>query len=182
MEYHLDAAKYPDGIQILEVKPGVGFVYLDSDRGSMRIMLPAEEIAEAVVKDYVGTVLGSRGDVHPGLFSLIGNFTIPEILKEELPRLTQARQKQDAWFKNLVVIADDDWSKYHQHKMISNVQRLAARCLGYQRDWLNAIPDQDQLCPACRSIIDPRALVCSVCKTIVKPDEYKKSGLVQVGA
>lgn len=172
--YRIPAVPVGQECQTLVIDDAVGLLYLDSDRGSLRINIPSEEIAQSLIGDYVKSTLGYRENCQPGLFYLVGDWNPIEVVKEQPAELNIAKKQQHNWFVELIRIADDDWSKFHQHKMISDIQRLAANRMSLSREWLNMIPEESQLCPMCRTIVDPLAVLCMNCKFVLNEEKYKQ--------
>ncbi len=172
-----------DDFEMLVVDRSVHHVYMDMDRGSLTVPTVSEEIARSICEDYSRAQLAyEKGEVEPGLFYIPGEYKDKKaVLAAHKDKIDAARARQKNWFMRLVEIADDEWNKYHSHKMISDVQRYAAEFLGLEREW-NVKGQVESLtqCPACKSQITVGALVCSVCRTIVNPEEYKKRGLQAV--
>lgn len=181
--FRIPAVKDND-IEVLIVGGSVHHVYLDSDRGSLTIPTLSSEVARSIVEDYKGAQLGyAPGVAEPGIFWVQGEFDKKTALATHKNKIDHARVLQRQWFVTLVEVADDEWNKYHSHKMISDLQRYASKFLGMEREWnIQATADANTFCPACRAVLDRQALVCGNCRTIIKPEEYKKANLSQVGA
>lgn len=173
-DFSIPPAAYPNGIEILIVSPAITMLYLDADRGSTKVPIDSWELANSIVNDYVKTVLSYRPGAGPGFFALEGDYTIPQVEQEQRAKLVGARDSQKRWFQNLVRLADDDWAKYRQHRSISEVQRIAAKSLSLQREWITSIPEKENLCPVCRDLVDPLAIMCKNCKFIINEVEYRK--------
>lgn len=169
--------------EFLVVTRAVHHVYLDSDRGSLTIPTTSDEIARSICDDYKKAQLAYGANTEPGLFWIEGEYKDKKaILAVAADKIADARRKQRNWFTRLVEIADDEWNKYHSHKMVSDLQRYAAKNLGLEREWnIQGTVASTSFCPACRSIVSNEALVCATCRTILKMDEYKKRGIVQAG-
>lgn len=176
-------------IEVLVVREGFYFRYIGEGK-QIEQYEKAELIARAVVNDFNNAQLGldlSHEDVEdnaqPGLFWVYGAWEVPDIKAMYADKLALAQKQQTRWFGRLVQIADDDWAKYHQHKMISDLQRYAASALGAPKEWSapHIVAATMDTCPACRSNIPAGALVCMVCKTVVNPEGYAKLGLKQIG-
>lgn len=179
------AAAKPDDFEMLVVGRSVHHVYLDNDRGSITVPTPSDEVARSICQDYSAAQLAYvRGEAEPGLFFLEGEYKDKKaVLAVAKDRITEARRQQKNWFMRLIAIADDEWSKYHSHKMISELQRFAARSLGLERDWnIEGTVNALAFCPACKVPVKADAIVCASCRTIINPEAYKKSGFTQVGA
>lgn len=151
-------------------------VYLDADRGSLRVPAVSNTVAESIVYDYVTTHLGYDENAQPGLFTVEGEFTVEQIKAKFGEQLALAKAKQDNWFRNLVKIADDEWNRTHRHAAISDMQRIACKNLGYEREWLMSIPVQvvTNNCPVCSTVITGDPIICPTCKFVRKPAEYDK--------
>lgn len=163
--------------------------YGDHRTPPRKVDITAERIAEGLIFDYSIALIGTRFDPDnegiirkPGLFWVDGVFTTNEIIVKYDKDVQKAQKETAAWFLSLVSLADDDWQKYKQHKMISDVQRIAARHLGLKREWaVDAVWLVNNTCPACQENYLPGAAICRNCKTIVDMDKYKelvKSGVI----
>jgi hypothetical protein len=184
--YRMDAAKENE-IKTLIVQEGFYFRYV-GDGKHIEQYEKAEVIANAIVNDYCNAQLGvdtshdePELNARPALIWVYGAHEMKDAVDLFQGEIILARQQQINWFKRLVAIADDDWNKYRQHKMISDLQRFAAQHLGYKSDWTNiqSIMSQPVTCPACRSLISDEALICNICRTVIKPNEYAKMGYKQ---
>ena len=185
--FRLPAVSDEKEIKVLVIKEGFYFRYVGEGK-SIEQYEKAEVIAGAVVNDYVNAQLGidlsheeAEFNSKPALIWVYGAHTEADAADLFQEEIALARHQQINWFKRLVALADDDWNKYHQHKMISDLQRFAAQTLGYKSDWTNvhSINSQPTTCPACRTLIPSEALICQVCRTIIKPNEYAKMGYKQ---
>lgn len=170
-------------ISILTIDRAVHHVYLDMDRGSLTVPTPSEEVARAICQDFISAQLAySPGEAEPGLFFVEGSFTKKEVLDKFKDRISGAKERQRQWYVRLVEVADDEWAKYHSHKSISDLQRFAAVQLGLEREWnVQGTADAHQFCPACKMVMSADAMICGSCRTIVKPEEYKKAGFATAG-
>jgi hypothetical protein len=158
---------------VLHVTNASFFVYIDMDRGSMKVNVPSEELAQSIVRDLITAQiainLSDDAPATPGLFWVPGKISKEEIVKNHSVILKQARDAQRNWFNNLVKMADDDWSKYRQHKTISDTQRHALRALGLTRDWDIDIEklSSAKSCPACMNKVPDGAAICPFCKCML---------------
>jgi len=171
--FFIPGAKEND-IEILVVENVIAFKYIDEYRGTDKISIDSEELARAIVEDYTTSqlaVMPSDGII-PGLFFIPGEHTKLEIKTKYKDIIAEYRTKQVKWFEVLVRMADDDWEKTRQHKVISGIQRYAARFLNIDRPWL--IEPKMEKCIACRSTVEAEAIICPNCKTVLKPEEFKK--------
>lgn len=148
-------------------------IYVGVERGYLRVVDLSSDVARAIVEDFKRSIICTDSESEPGLFWLnriINSFS--EVSKE----LEEARKKQHNWYRKLVMMADDDWTKSgHMHRSVSDLQRLAAKKLNVDREWVYVSKDDDVgfKCPACRVIIDKNCIVCPNCKLVLKPDEMK---------
>jgi hypothetical protein len=180
--YSIPAAvgKYPG---VLVINNAISPIYLDGDRGTFPTTIPVEELAGAIVGDYNVAFLGVDGDSHPALFWVEGAQTPESVVEKFKLQCESAKAAQNRWFLKLIRMADDDWAKFHQHKMITDIQRFAARTLGLNREWaIEPEPVTMIKCPACTSLLEDTAVVCKNCRAILKPEEAKKLGIVFTAA
>lgn len=162
-----------DNVQVLHVEDAVYPVYIGDGRNLQQVER-AEVIANSVINDFVSAQLVHETDAKPALFVLDGKVTAEEVKTKHLTKLKTAQALQKAWFWKLVQLADDDWQKYRQHRMITDHQRMAARALGLKKDWLYTIADM-QDCPGCGSKVLQNIAVCPNCRAIL--DEKKAAEL-----
>jgi hypothetical protein len=170
------------------VADGVRFQYVPGyedekdPRSTVTHNVPALQIATAICDDYISSKMGfttaEDGDDFrpiPGLMPLDGVFTPEEIKTKHADKLKTLFDQQIKWFDILVRLADEDWQRFRSHKMITDEQRIAAKCLKIERDWsIDASKAGFVKCPVCRQSIDSEAIVCSYCNVIIKPETYKK--------
>jgi len=174
--YQVEASTEELQPKILKVGEGIFHVYLDEFRGSMTIRTPAITVADSVVRDFLdGQYLYSE-EARPALWTVPGEWTLEEIQrdKDQKERIFREHSLQLEWFKRLIFIADDEWSKHHQHRMITEVQRIAAKRLKFNREWaLEFKPENITDCPGCGTAISKKVAVCRECGCIINPEIYK---------
>ena len=153
-------------------------LYLDSERGSRIIPEPVGIFAEAVVQDFIVAQLeiDTPSRALPGLFWVYNQLGRDEIKKDHGLKLSQAIEDQTRWFQRLVRRADSDWLAFHQHNAIADIQRLAARFLNLEREWVYAVTELgNERCPACSSVLmSPPPVVCPTCQCILDETKYKQ--------
>lgn len=165
-----------NGISHCLVTPAVTFVDR-IDQPSLRVNVTSIEVAKAIVEDYYHAALGINDDkdARPGLFYVQGTYheNFEYLFPEELAR---ARVQQKNWFLELVSIADDDFAKDRRHIVISDVQRYAAKALKFDRPWLLQVDDNiiEKTCPACFTVVHPKAIICATCKAVIDVERYKE--------
>lgn len=143
----------------------------------IKVPVPSIELAQSIIMDYSTSVLGvAPPDAAPGLFALKGDWTDKKDFQTKHGALIGFHTKtQNQWFKNIVDIADDIWSKNRSPLGISDLQRHACDILGLKRDWANIIPYEElEKCPVCKGIINPGALKCVHCGHIINKTELDK--------
>ena len=173
--YQLDASRSDSEPEILTVREGIFHVYLDEYRGMMTIKTPAITVAESVVRDFMDSQYMAEEIARPALFCLPGEWTLNELLanNEQQARMEAEVRKQYEWFKRLILVADDEWSKFHQHRMITEVQKIAAMRLRLNREWaVEYTPENNIDCPACGVLINRKVAVCKDCGCIINAELY----------
>ena len=165
-DYHINASKGEP--EILVVNDAIHYIYLGDERGNLKVRIPAHELAAALIYDYVSSLSCSTNASIPALFWVPGTHDLEDVKKNYRERIDTALALQKNWFLKLVELADDDWSKYHRHTVISDHQRHAARFLNLERECLIKPKPQELtsvLCPYCKSNIHPEAVICPYCRT-----------------
>ena len=180
-EYTIPLVKDPNKeVAVLHVARAAFPVYIDENRPSLIVPEPSDRVCASIVRDYVTTLAGYEpGIAEPGLAWVRGPVKVVEIEKQMVTELQTMRELQAAWFKNLVAQADDDWGRYHMRRMISNLQKIAARHLNLDRDWNIDIEIERQSdidmtpCKFCRSAVHHEAIVCPHCQGILNMKRYQ---------
>jgi hypothetical protein len=143
----------------------------------IKVPVPAIDCARSIVNDYVSSLIAvDMPERVPGLFAVVGDWSDKkEFQIKHAADLLFYRKAQIGWFENLVRDADDAWSKTHSPVMISDLQKAAAKQLGFARDWINPTPSEMlQKCPICQNPINPGALKCIACQTVLNKAEYER--------
>jgi hypothetical protein len=157
--------KNPSILHINDVKSNL---YIGDGR-TFPITHTAEELANAIVNDFWTSMLQADESARPGLFWVPGKHSKADILTKFATELAEAKKRQNAWFMRLVRLADDDWEKTKQHRMISDLQRTAAHSLGLiNKVWYHSPEPETYIkCPACATMVADSAAVCSNCNYVV---------------
>jgi hypothetical protein len=178
--YVIPPVKDPEKqVETLMVRRGSFRVYIDESRPALIIPEPADIIAAAICRDFkVSSTNFQPGVAEPGLFYVRGGYSNQEVLdsKDIKPDLMKVRSLQNNWFKSLIATADDDWSRYKMRRMISDLQRLACKCLNLERAWdidLEVISSRSILCKFCKAEVHPEAIICMHCRGILNMERYK---------
>jgi hypothetical protein len=181
-EYILRAVRNPmKEVEVLNVYRARFPVYVDEHRPAIVVPEPSDRVAAAICRDYKVTVSHySPDEAEPGLFWVSGKFSKMELEGGLEPKISQAievaRRLQVAWFKRLVNEADDNWNKYKMRRMISDIERLAAVCLGLEKEWnIDTMVERSlAVCKFCRSQVSNEAIVCPQCHGILNIERAKK--------
>lgn len=165
----------------LIVKDCVSNVDMGLDRPAFKSPVPAEQLAKSIVDDHAKSLLEVDQDCGPALFYVEGEVKPEEVADKFPEKVAYYLQSQNKWWFKLVKVADDLWSRYRQHKMITDLQRHAAKELGLNgKEWaMEPEPITLTKCPACKTAIESDAIVCSSCKAIQpgKEELAKKMGI-----
>lgn len=170
--------------EVCHVGDSCYWVEIDPDR-SIRVLCAADDIAKAIVEDYLISNLEYNRDTDtmPGIFWKPGKFSKEEVKTAFARDLAYAVEKQNRWFTALVKLADDDWEKTHQHRSITDMQRYAVKALGLERDWI-VIPKIEgnsfKKCPACTTMVAVEAILCPNCKCILNKKKYDELKFAEV--
>lgn len=161
----------------ITVDKAMHYVYLDETRGSLQVRDSPDEVARSIVDDFVNSQLCISEDCRPGLFYLVGNYTPVEVKAKFKDRLEDEIRIQRNWLQAIARMADDDWNKYHQHNVVSDFQRIAAKLLSWRPEdhpWMsNRTVAESNRCPSCMTLTDKGVVVCPNCKAILDPEKYK---------
>lgn len=192
-----------DDIAYLEIADGYHYqlIPMANERvPPLKVIDLGEIVASSLIQDFTGANLGvdytplENGAVPvPGLFYFEGIYKkdkdkteedIKKIIKSQhRAEIEKATLNTTAWFERLIKIADDDWSKYHQYRFITDYQRTACTWLGLQREWnFSVFEANNSLCWACKKVVNPSAIICA-CGAILDMDKYNanKDKFVKVG-
>ena len=165
----------------LKVVDCIAMVDIGLDRPAFKSPVPAEQLAESIVRDATSSLLEYDLDTKPAVFYVQGEFSGEEVLKKFPELCAEQLNAQNRWWLKLVKVADDLWARFHQHKMISDLQRHAARELGLNgKEWaMEPEPVTLVKCFACKTMIESDAIICSSCNTVQpsKTEEAKKLGI-----
>lgn len=168
-------------VSILVVNDGYHSMLIpgtDEKTPPIKIPDPALTIANSLINDYVSANIEidyGMGAL-PGLFAVDGEYSIKQITSIFSRQVEVALQQTYKWFERLVMRADDDWAKTHQHKSISEIQRAACNFLQFKnKEWnFNVVEMLQYLCWACKVQVHPEAIICSSCKAILNQVEFDK--------
>lgn len=174
--FHIKASdmKTPE---LLHVGTAYHFLYMDETRGSIRVPNPSDTVARAIVDDYINSQLSVNDDARPALFWVDRRVNIVEAQEEFKIEMFKHLLKQKQWFLNAAILADNDWSRYHQHNVISSFQRKCADYIGWkaaEHEWMSPLTTMESsACPACGMTVAKGIVICPNCKLILDKEKAK---------
>lgn len=167
------------GVSVLHVEDGTFFIYVDSNRGSIRSITPSLRFAKSIVEDYCNAQLLKNSDQGPGLFYVPGALTAKEVEEKYGNLVKEARAQHTLWAKALIALADDNWNVNQKRSAVSDRSRDAANFLKLERPWISVIPVIAPVenivfksCPVCYENVHPEAIVCRSCKSVLNKKKY----------
>lgn len=153
---------------------------IDEEQPLLEIPNSSIQVANSIVRDYCNGLIGcNMNDAMPGIFFIMGNLTLPEILNkpENKQKLDEAKKKQQKWYETLIIITDTLWARTNGNPLVvSDDARMAAKELNLNnKDWMKDFHMIEQVrCVACGSLRNPEFPVCAVCKAIADPVKAKE--------
>jgi hypothetical protein len=174
--FHIPACADENTPVIITVPDAQTHEWLDITRGVRVYKIDAPELARAICDDKRNTMFGANADrdAFPGLAWLPHTVSPLELKTKHAALVKKIQNQQLNWVKYLVELADDDWTRYHQHRIINDLQRYACTRLGLDREWNTIYVDTLIKCPSCFTNIDPRSIVCKNCRFVLNAKEYEK--------
>lgn len=162
--------------QVLVVRTGISFVSVADGRPALQMTSGSTDIARAVVDDYIGAQMGVDEGATPGLTWVNGEWTAEQVVEKFPDLLKELRERNNQWFLRLVRTGDDDWARYHAHRVISDMQRTACKLLNLERDWKVEVKELPKgvRCPGCGSISVVGTAVCGICKCVLDKELHAK--------
>lgn len=161
---------------VTEIGPAIHYVYLDGDRGSLPVRDASYEVARSIVEDYSAAQLCITDDAFPGIFWLPGKWALEDIEREHALLLFKMRDAHQRWMLKLTQSADDDFSRYEKHNVVSDFQRKVAEILKLkpeQHPWMNVVNTlESHSCPGCGTLYRPGIAFCPNCRTIVDKEKF----------
>ena len=155
-----------------------GAVYYQETKNDLKtqIVTPCNVLAESIVQDFQSSHIGRvPGEAEPGLFWVYGLYESKSQIREMYAdELHSCEQKQLNWFKKLVELADDTYSRTARHTSVSALQRLAAQRLAIQRPWIVRTGDSDNTCKFCKAETPYGAIKCPNCREILDIAAYRE--------
>jgi hypothetical protein len=174
--YHLQPAKSVNEPYILHVEDSY-YYKPDLDGVQDKVLVRSDDIVNSLAHMHTTSQLLARADQHPAVLAFPGEMLDnSNLFKIHKPKIEIALKRQMKWFEALVRLADDDWQQLRRHRMISDVQRTAAKELGLEREWLDTVYDESKsACPFCGSdLLDSNAPICPHCGKVHNPGKLKE--------
>ncbi len=151
--------------KLLNIGTASHFLYLDETRGSVRVPDPSDVVARAIVEDYVNSQLAIDDEASPALFWVPERITVEEAQNKFKIEIVRYLLRQKKWFLNVAMLADNDWSRYHQHNVISSFQRKCADFIGWnstEHEWMSPQTTmRSSSCPFCGILVPEGLPICS---------------------
>jgi hypothetical protein len=172
---NIDLPPVKDGkVESFIIRDAKVYRYIDHATGSIPQFQDAFEYAQAVCTDFIEAEPFKTAYGWPALFAVDGIFRKEEVAEKLKDKIDEAVKRQTRWFTELVKQADDVWERTRQHRAIPDTHRLAAQFIKAERAWVVKSPEDFVKCSACFNVVDARAVICSFCKLILKPEEAAK--------
>lgn len=146
------------------------------NKAPITIETPSFRIAKSLVDDYMDGQLWLDEECRPGLTWLQGRVELDVFIDRHTATHKELLTSQRNWALEIIKHTDDDYKRYRTHKVVSDQARYFAKKLGLDTEWMHeeTLGLNDVRCPACHTPVDQKAIVCSACRCILKPEEYKK--------
>lgn len=151
------------------IDPTSWFKDVHEEQPMLEIPVSATQLAHSIITDScTGLLAASVDGPMPGLFFSPGVVTEAELKIKFKNNVLEAKNKQDAWFRILVRLADSLWARGNGNPLVIwDEMRLAAQELGLDKPWIKDYQAQELIkCFACGNLRNPEYPVCSVCKVL----------------
>jgi hypothetical protein len=173
--FEIEPGNY-DNPALLVVGSSSYFRDVDPEQPYIEIPIPSTVMADSIVKDFCRDVIESdMATMMPGLFFIPGVLTVIEIKLKHKDKLDSARDRQNRWFQQIVMMADVDWARTNGNPLsIPDEARMGAAHLGLKnKAWMQDFQAFEMKnCPACGHLYNPLFPVCGHCKTVVDKKKF----------
>ena len=142
---------------------------IDADQPMLEIPNSSIQIADSIIKDYCNGMLGcDMGEAMPGLFFVLGEKSLPQIIMEYKKKLDEMEKKQKNWYQILVKLADSLWARTQGNPLVIwDLMRVAAQDLGMDRPWVKDFQSAELVrCAFCGGMRNNAYPICPTCKAI----------------
>ena len=136
----------------------------------VRITTPSYVVAKAIVDDFLGGQLFTTPDAHPGICWIQGEISMDDFLHKYAAVHEQLIATQKRWFLMIITKTNDEWKKFHNSRVVTDVARHAAKYLRIPTpEWMETqeISMNYNKCPACSTMNDPDNCICISCKCVL---------------
>ena len=178
--YEIPACE-PDDIQLVYIEDSFYVHRIIGTKQEIRVPVHCDDIANSIVDDFCNSIIGANETAKPGMTWVPGRVTKPELFTRYKDVVPALKEMQRLWYIQLVMLADDEWNKYHQHKLISEMQLYAAKALGLERDWVISYTNREEFtdCPSCRTRVSNLAAKCANCGYILNEKRAIELGIME---
>lgn len=153
--FHIPARPKSEEYAIVFVTPRGDAIDLGDNRRFPFVISP-REIAEDIIQDLQ----------RHGIFVCAAE-------RPSQAELASARDVRDAWYRQLVVEADEMWARGHSYREISDMHRRAAMAMKLEREWAY-VPQRSVECPACGEKLKVGVALCKHCGATLDADRAAK--------
>lgn len=171
--YRIPACTDQSKPQRLVVKSAMHLMQVGGRRKPIRIDTASTVVARAIVEDNFSAQMWSAPNCGPGLAWLFGNISLDDFMDHHKDIYQRMLSDQRNWFLARIKNVDNEWSRFKNHRVVSDIDRFAARALGLEPDWMKT--DEMfgfQKCTACGTMNDPHNIICSNCRFIFDPKKF----------
>lgn len=164
---------------ILHVEEGIHYIpnpLIDEGKpgSSIKQITMPDEMARSIVEDFASAQVCLGENAMPGIFWVPGRCSLKTVMENHAETIEKYATFQKNWFHALCSQADADWQKNKNMLAVSDLQRMAAKELGVQADWVELRMQENSTCPFCTVPIPVNAVKCPNCKEIVDLKRYKE--------
>ncbi len=153
--FHIPARPEDESCALLIITPRGDAIDL-GDNHRFPFMISAREIATDIIQDLA----------QHGIFVCAGD-------RPSEAELSAAREMRDAWYRQLIVEADEMWARGHSYREISDMHRRAALAMKLEREWAY-VPQRSVECPACGEKVRAGVAICKHCNAVLDADRAAK--------
>jgi hypothetical protein len=141
----------------------------------VRIETASHVIAASIVRDFLESKINAIPGQCPGIAWVHGNISVSEFIIKHKDVHDRMKDDQKHWFLKLCKDTDNDWAKYHNHRVVVDEAKFAAKLFGLKPEWLTT--EEVSLnfinCPSCSTPNNTANAVCTNCRCILNEDKFK---------